>query len=301
MFLFKNIIYLCLTLRLAFACDEAMITLNQLFAGQPFISEATVRDVIRNPYGSSVGYQKAANSNAILYKYHNGTSPFLKPLSVIALPDSFSRPYALVDAHHRARAIFQHIQELGGDIRSVQIPIAIDSHLKDLSEAEFWEKSIEEGLIYTGIDSQGCPNPKLDLMDIMDVPNDDMRHFLEKTSVTFSARKAPIYGSSIYASTTDTSDKKLNLWVRIGDSLPSASIPFIEFYISDVLRLSGFSYQVGDTITAGLIEKAREVLRNSLIAQKAKILIWQDGKLINIVNGMTPEEEYQAALETLRR
>lgn len=119
----------------------------------------------------------------------------------------------------------------------------------------------------------------------MNVPNDDMRGFLEKTVGSYSTRKPLIYANS---------NHDLSLWVRVGSGSITSSIPFIEFYISDVLRQNNFFYQTGDAVSTDLVERARQILQNSHIAEKAKILIQTTNKrLVNIANDLSPEEEYQ--------
>lgn len=197
----------------------------------------------------------------------------------------FLAPYILVDGHHTLRGTLEGIKILGGDIRALTIPIRIDYRFKDLSPDNFWQSALKEGLVYTGVDANGQQAPSLVFFDIMDVPNDDMRGFLEATAVTYLKNGQLFYGSD---------NPRLALWLRTGRGIPDASIPFIEFYIADTLKRAGFTYVSGVPVSADLVERARSILHSSDIAQKANLLIWKEGRLINIATGKTPEEHYEA-------
>lgn len=264
--------------------NSPYVSLQEIMAGQTFMSEEAVTNIsndLRKP-----GFYKDEQTKTVKFCYDNGKSPFNKPFKVLLAPPGIvdaknkAFKYVLVDGHHTIGGTLLGAKSAGANdntIRNLTISVKVDEQYKSLPLDKFWQKIKEEHLVYT--DQSGA----IPARHVADVPNDDMRGFIEQGVVGCSESKPIKYNS--------TPDK--TLWLRVGGDKVHASVPFIEFYISDALKSGGFNYKSGETINQEKVEEARKILiKNAQLLNQKRVLVIesQGGKLIVHGSKMTPEE-----------
>lgn len=255
-----------------FASEITLVRADQIMAGQETVSFAVCANVKSNTFERPVGYSVSQNSMEFIGHYHQ--SPFLKPFSVIQTPANFDRPYLLVDGHHTLRGTLELMKENGRDPESIFVPVKIDTQFKDYLPQDFWRTLKDQGLVYLG------QKESLPCQDIMTLPNNELRAFLDATVVSFSINQSIIYAHPDH-----------HLWIRIGGNHAESSIPFIEYYIAEDLEAAFFTYDSSTPITTELVTQARAILEKSRKANLMK-LIGPDNRVLN--SGLTIEDEYQA-------
>ena len=264
--------------------DFKYVSLQEVMAGQTLMSQELIGGIagdLRKP-----GFYKEEGTNQIKLCYDNGKSPFNKPFKVLAAPPGIKDEsgkvftYVLIDGHHTIGGTLLAIKKAGmgeNDLRNIALPVQIDEQYKNLSLEKFWQTIREHHLVYAEKET-GNLAPR----HLLDVPNDDMRSFIESTVVGCSESKSIKYNNA----------QNKTLWLRVGGEKVHASVPFIEFYIADALREKGFSYKTGDPITPEKVEQARKnLLANPTLLNQKHVLVIEpsNGKLIVHGSQMTPE------------
>jgi hypothetical protein len=273
-------------------------------AGQPSISKEVVKNIVKEinqDIGIPVLNQKRPRGfyvtktllgqPQIKLCFNKGHSPFNKPLKVLGTPcNSNLRPYILSDSHHTLRAAIDAIEELGGNADSFTVPVTVDQTLASQypTRAVFLEEAEKKNLIY----AKGDTGESFPVMDIRDVPDGDMRGFIEATAATCSESR----------SYTAPKNHK-PLWLRVGGETDFRDKNYVEFYIAEALRRGGVHYKSGDAITETSLNHARAILgseaNRTIIAKNGIRLIGvgkESGKELILGTSHTPQE-YCATLK----
>ncbi len=236
-----------------FASDVVLVPASNIMAGQETVSYTVCQNVQNNTFHRSIGY--VVSPDGVDFSGYAGQSPFLTPFSVVKTPNSFERPYILVDGHHTLRGTLDVMQQHNLDLNQIQVPVRINHSYSALNPSEFWQKVSQDGLVYLG-QQQSLP-----CQDIMDLENNELRAFLDATVVSYGPRKPLVYAHPDY-----------HLWIRIGSGCPESSIPFIEYYMAEALEAVGFVYDPLTPITTNLLDQARDILRKSEKAAFMKLI-----------------------------
>lgn len=262
--------------------DFIYVPLQEIMAGQPEISQEAVELVAADLL--KPGFYQDEKTHAITYCYDHGKSPFNKAFKVVALPTGLvPQPfrYLLVDGHHTILGTLLNLKNNGMSpeaLRYVTLSVVINEQYKTLSAEKFWEVVAQKGLVYPE-KGTGRLTPR----HILDVPNNDMRGLIEQTLSKCSEVRPITYSNT----------EKKTLWLKVGGENPHTSIPFIEFYIAEILKKEGVPYKKGDPITEAIVAQARDALLKHTARLKEKgilVVVPAKDKLQLHNSHMTPED-----------
>ncbi|MGL5784320.1 MAG: hypothetical protein ACRCYZ_02445 [Alphaproteobacteria bacterium] len=225
-------------------------------------------------------------NNKPVFCFNSGTSPLRESLRVIkTLSIGGLRPYVLSDGHHTLASSVKAIKDLGGDLSKMTIPVIVDEKFagKYQTKEDLLLAAEKENKIY-------AKGGSLPVMGIEEVPDGQMRSFIEQTEAKCSESK-------------DYTGPATPLWLLVSGKTNYRDKDFIEFYIEEILekgnRLGNITYQKGDKISPEKVESASKfLLQNPSFLKKHGIRVIypaKTGKLKGTpvvfgTGGMTPEE-----------
>lgn len=279
----------------------AFVPLNEIMSGQQSVSMEVVDKISKEIVGDiskRIPLEEQERKGRIrgfflennkpVFCFNHGTSPFMKPLRVIqTMSIGRLRPYVLSDSHHTLASVVKAIKELGGDLSRMTIPVKIDKSFAGNypTREAFLRAAEEKNKIY----AQGGALP---VMGIEEVPDGQMRSFIEQTEAKCSETKGYSYAGP-----------DVPLWLHISGDTSFRDKDFIEFYIEEILKkgnkLGKITYQKGDKISPEQVESASKfLLQNPIFLKKHGIRVTypaKTGKLkgtlvVSGTGGMTPQE-----------
>ena len=266
-----------LTFSILYSAEPILVEANTIMAGQETVSFTVCRNVSQNTFRRSAGYD--ITEDTLNFTGYDGRSPFLTPFKVIATPMGFDRRYILVDGHHTLRGTLDLVKRHAYIPSDIKVPVLVDHSYEDLTPDDFWCTLKEKGLVYLG------GKDHLPCLDIMGLPNNEMRAFLDAVVVSYGPNHGLFYANV---------KPDLALWVRIGAGSDDSSIPFIEYYMAEALEVGGFQYDPTQPITADIVKQALDILRTSKNAQSMKLICHETGMAIFMNTSQSVGGEYEA-------
>ncbi len=277
------------------------VPLNEIMAGQQSVSMEVVDKIskeIVEDINKKTPLEKQKKKGRIrgfflennkpVFCFNSRTSPFMEPLRVIkTLSIGGLRPYVLSDSHHTLASFVKAIKDLGGDFSKMTIPVTVDENFagKYLTKEDLLLAAEKENKIY-------AKGGRLPVMGIEEVPDGQMRSFIEQTEAKCSESKDYSY-----------TGPGTPLWLHVSGKTSFRDKDFIEFYIAEILeegnRLENIVYKKGDEISPEKVESASKfLLQNPSFLKKHGIRVIypaKTGKLKGTpvvfgTGGMTPKE-----------
>lgn len=186
-------------------------------------------------------------------RYDNGKSilSVSKAVPVALGPDNL---IVTIDGHH----------EIMGSLFNcnISIPVKIKYDYRQLSKDDFYQKLLQEGLIYP-YDTDGNKYT-FEEMTWHCMQNDPNRLFIALCCWRLKTSSTPLKEGKSRAEAGSYATK-YPLWIKTEDQ--KDEVPFIEFKAGDILRREGFVYaeeKYGLAPDEDSVEKARTILRKNL-------------------------------------
>lgn len=243
--------------------QRAYVPIADITPGQVRYAEMNVQEKVANAIAHNNAVKKG---NTYLLKFDNGKSILdqKNALPVLKAKDG----YVLLDGHHDLLSSMR--------LGATTVPIEVTQELKNLSikDPDFWQKAETQKLVflYNIKGERVATLPRFDMME------DDPNRFF----VTLVLHRCNTENGKVvydYAVSQDVYGHQTPILIKI-----DKDIPFLEFYVADLLRAYGVEYnnkqgkdfgnfQKGNVLV-DLAEKARDILRDHAgqLAQKGIVL-----------------------------
>lgn len=220
------------------ATSYMYLAYSELTPGQLRYSALNVQEKVNAALKKNNAW-KDEKSSEWHYKFNNDTSIIETPLPVIIAPFG----PVLVDGHHDTLASIE--------LKAPMIPVFVMADFSDLSEEQFWNAALKNGLVYPYTLDNEYKIPQ-NFSQLQDDPN---RFFAALVARKCTKNKETGEMVAIASPKTKLADHPV--WIKFGNE-----IPFIEFKISDVLKKYDLFYKNswGENVSEEFVEKAREIL-----------------------------------------
>ena len=224
------------------------VPLAQLCRGQSEIS-------VDNIYAKIKEHLKL---NDLSFHHHSWTPNHDSGRSVVPRSDAITvvkgpQGYVIVDGHHD---VF-----LSLFVGAETIAVTVESDWSTLSPLNFWKTLKARNLIYLPETAEQLVRHVPDMMNVKDNPN--------RYLVTLLALKVQADFEKGEWKILKAKGSKNAVWVKLNNS-----IPFIEFYLSEVIGMNGIHYdpQWGTQVPSRVVEKIRYAFLHSEDSPHAELL-----------------------------
>ena len=177
--------------------------------------------------------------------------PLIDPISVIKL----STGYVITDGHHDAYLALY--------LGATTIPVIVEADYTDLSPREAWLKLRKKNqiLLAESIDQLEQTNP--DFETIRDEPN---RYLAGLLALKAKVKRHDDGHVDVFSA----KGGQKPVWIKM-----NGGVPFIEFYIADILNAAGIRYRPkwGKDIPDKVVEAARQALMNAARKREHKAFV----------------------------